>query len=314
MSSRALVLALCALVPLAGCGSARPLPGADALAYLHVGVDPSHEARRTIASLARGGYVESHRIAGPGFVALAFRRRDGRATAVRIVTRLGVVLGLDGGEVEDPIGQAVGLLDPPGGRLDLDGDGRPEILLTVHGTRAGNVGTGPDPSDRTCIGIVRVVPRGRAFEVPVDAGSALDGRCVEEVRVPPGGGAPEALVVVREEALAYGDGVPTVSVPMEGRHGRWGPAPPRDAARFFAAERAARAQPLVDARRALDVPRAYRIAVELAAIAHFAAAGSSAQVRAFDGALRGLVLTSAEARVVARARDAIGLCARGGTC
>jgi hypothetical protein len=52
---------------------------------------------------------------------------------------------------------------------------------------------------------------------------------------------------------------------------------------------------LADARRALDVPAAYRAAVELSALARVAGQAVAAQVEAFDDALRGLVLSEGEA-------------------
>jgi hypothetical protein len=115
----------------AGCAPERPVQ--DPLDYLAAGVDPAEEADRVALQLGRAGFVVDKRLEGGGAVALAARRlRDG-ATAVRIITRRGVALGLDAPDPRFPERRAVRLLEGAGFiRREMDGHVELPIEVITH--------------------------------------------------------------------------------------------------------------------------------------------------------------------------------------
>lgn len=119
------------MVLLGGCVSEKPVM--DPLDFLAAGVDPVEEADRVALQLGRAGYVVDRRVEGGGAVAIGARRlRDG-ASAVRLVTRRGVVLGLDAPDARHPERVAVRL--PEGAnflRRELDGYHELPIEVVTH--------------------------------------------------------------------------------------------------------------------------------------------------------------------------------------
>jgi hypothetical protein len=114
-----------------GCSTGKPIQ--DPLDYLVAGVDPSEEADKVALQLGRAGYVVDLRIEGGGAVAIAARRlRDG-ATSVRLVTRRGVVLGLDAPDTRHPERAAVRLPETARfTRREMDGHVELPIEVISH--------------------------------------------------------------------------------------------------------------------------------------------------------------------------------------
>lgn len=252
-----------------------PLVHEDPTRFLRVGLDPRSEADELERRLEASGYARVARVASADVVALSMRREDG-ATLVRVVTRRGLVLSVDA-PTESLERSAVGVEDVP---LDLDGDGHPEIVLSA--TDAAR--------DRRCLALVRVAPDGSLREVTPTLELGGDA-CVEALR-DLGDGRAAALAVVRFVHLAI-DRPPSLSVPFgPGSRGAGGATWEirRDgAARTFLAEqRRERVVALATARDARDARAAYRIGVELAALAWLAGEADATQRQALSVALEGL--------------------------
>ncbi len=204
------------LVAIALCGAlgCRPEPPAyDPLHYLAIGVDPTAEAEVERRALVQRGYRLEARVDGRGFVALGARSLASGTSAVRIVTRNGVVLGIDAPIRDRPTWRRVELLERPGG-VDLDGDpdGHPEVLVRVDDSHR------PAP----CIVVVRVrsASRGDAFEVPVDARAHGARACPEEIGDVDRDGNAELLVGHRP-FVVQGAPVPRLLVPYVAHEGRF---------------------------------------------------------------------------------------------
>jgi hypothetical protein len=247
---------------------------------LQVGAQPERESEAVADGLEAHGFELVRREMGPGVVAMGFRRRADGASAVRIVTSQGIAFALQAPRVRPPPADKVALSRRGGAPRDLDGDGRPELFVAI--------GQG----GRTCHALLRVLPNGRVREV----GLALDfaAECIHAVRDVGAGPEPEAIAQVTLRPPWPGLAV-SLRVPLRGREGHWRPAADTGLPSFYQAQRAMRRATLADARRALDVPAAYRAAVELSALARVAGQAVAAQVEAFDDALRGLVLSEGEA-------------------
>ena len=285
-----LPVALAASCTALGCIGARQRP--DPLDRIRVGVDPVAESLEVVRALERGGWVLESRVAGRTFVALVLVRSEGPETegpetAVRIVTRRGTALAVDSAEA------ALRLVEPPvAPPHDLDGDGLEEILLGRQDATQG----------RLCLRTLTVGREGALSVAEEVLPSLGDDACVEEVRdVLPESG-PEALSVHRFHRLSRGL-APAIAVPLVFERGGWTPVGRARAAPFHRAGAAARREGLAVARQALDVERAYVLAVELAALARSLGAGRREQVLIFDDAVRGLVLSESLARSVANARS-----------
>lgn len=275
------------------CGGASPPREDPALAFLQVGVDPYEEARAVEESLSRAGWELCEWIEGRTFVALAMVQPDRGERAVRIVTRRGIAMTMD--VPGDQSAQPVGLLDPAEGEggQDLDGDGREEVVLWRW-----------DPvRRRRCLAVARVVAEGYVVPVPAELEGLGGQACIESLRDVGGDGRPEALVTWRLDEHARAS-VPAVQVPLAWRDDGFVPAP-RGMDAWWDAERTRREEELARARAARDVETSYTLAVELAAIARARGEPVRAQVLAFDEALRGLVLTEAQAEALRETRDRI---------
>jgi len=284
---------LVALLPsvLLACGASPR--GADGTRFLRVGVEPAAEADAVIGGLARGGWQLSQRQDGRSFVALAFAHEQPADTAIRVITVRGIAFVLDGSNL-DPTGELSLAPRPSGGDADIDGDGREEIIVA-----RGDQGLG-----RRCLLVLRVTAPGVVVPIGAEPVRVAADECIEDLADVNGDGHPEAMVILRLYELARGP-APTVTLPLVLERDRFRPPPAVMLRRWLVSERGRRAGTLAEARRALDVERAYLIAVELAALARHAGEAVSAQLTAFDGALLGLVLSPSQARSVAAARQQI---------
>jgi hypothetical protein len=113
----------------------------------------------------------------------------------------------------------------------------------------------------------------------------------------------EGIVVWRIETAGVSP-APSVAVPLVLGAERFEAVPSRFAA-FFDEERAGRNLGLAAARAEGDVERALALALELAALARARGATMHDQVRAFDEAMSGLVLTEDQATAVRSARELV---------
>lgn len=202
-------------------------------------VDPVVEAAEVERMLTRAGFTVRVRIAGRGYVALFADRATDPASAVRVVTKLGTMLGVDAPDHASPLRTRVALLEEASGR-DLDGDGTPEVLIALDDDNLGR-----------CIAIARVLEDGRVFEVPLATSDLGPNACAEEARDVLGDARPELLV--RQRAPREGRGrVPRILVPFVGRDGLFSQADTRAARGFYESELEARTLALAVAEQAED--------------------------------------------------------------
>lgn len=280
------MLTLLALALGACAASPEPLRLED---FMRVGVDPNEEAAHVRATLEAAEWVMTTRLEGEGWVALAFARAEERA--VRVVSRRGVVAALDSHELDGLLVRhgRISLVereDP-----DVDGDGRADIVVARE---EGGV---------RCLAVLRVDASGEASAAEDDAEAIHSGSCVERLEDIDDDGQLEAMVPLAWPDLAMGDEVAAVEVVLTPRDGDFR-AEGLPAA-YLERERGVRLAALEGAQARRDVPAATRLAVELAALAHLSGAVPAAQVRRFDEALSGLVLSEAERDRVAEIRAVI---------
>jgi len=249
------------------------------LAAFTIGVDVDTETRAVTDNLTSRGFVLGSSQSGEGYRAFGASHPDGR-TLVRVVTRVGIALALDVPvhERDDAI-----------------------RLRTVAGISDLVVTRVDSALDRECSALLRPAPDGRVKGVPIELDYFGDGACVEEIRDLDEDGHPELLTRLFAER-AFGDGVPEVPGVLVAHDGGYRRAGPEDCQVFWDGEEARRRSETDEARRALDVPRALRIAAELALLARGRHGSMTAQVMAFDAAMAGLVLSPEEARGAGEAR------------
>ncbi len=271
---------------LLGCASApEPVRLRD---WMRVGVDPEAEAAEVEAGLAAAGWARTQRVAGSGYVALGFTRGEERA--IRVVTARGVTAALDSHE-GDGVRVRHGAVRLDEREPDVDGDGSPEVVIAR------------DAEDGPCLAVLRIGEAGQVTLAPDDAEALQPGSCVGALRDVDGDGVVEALARLRWPEVAVGAEVAEVEAALVLEEGAWRS---RGAPTGYAeAERERRAEALARARAARDLPRALRLAVELAALAHLDGATVSAQVERFDASLDGLVLTEEVSVAVDAARALI---------
>lgn len=286
---------LTACVVVSACASAPRSPFFGDDKYLRFGVDPRAEADATVAAHQERGEALALRIEGLHFTALGFADREGRAKSVRVSTVRGIALALGGEAAKTPSYALVP--SPLPTTQDADGDGFEEVFV-----REGE-------GEAACLRVFRVLDVGFVDEVPVGVrrfGAAL---CADEVEDLDGDGRAELVV----NAVLSGfvaererDGQPRVRFALWAKDHAFvlDAASARESAQLEG-ERKAREDDLGEARRVLDVARALRLAVELAAISHVAGEPPAAQLRAFDAALSGLVLSEQHAQSAAAARARI---------
>lgn len=274
MSARVAVMGLC----LAACAPAAQPLGAET--FLNVGVSPRAEADAVRARLEAAGWERTGEVETERFVALAFRRGEDQR-AVRVITARGVVAALDSHEPDGVRARhgLVALADPA--VRDFDGDGAEELVLVRDG--------GPTP----CLAVLRFDDAGQVRAAPDDASTLREGACVARHEDVDGDGTLEAIVPLSWPELSLAEPPATIEVALIAREGGWhADGMP---SRYVERLRGALDGALGAARLARDVSRAATVAVEIAALAHLTGASVAAQVRRFDEALSGLVLTD-EAR------------------
>lgn len=292
---RCALLALC----ICGCASAPPSPFFGDERYLRFGVDPNQEANEVIESQKARNYPLALRLLGHNFTALGFMDARGRSTAVRIVTARGTVVALDPRQ-QTPLHDAISytlLAAPIEGTHDADGDSFEEVFVEAN------------TQGRVCLQVYRV--RDVGFVDPVELDTQVMGQpfCAEATADLDGDGRVE--LVGELEIAGFATAAPEATTPRlqlplwAAQHrfvARSGSSKQRA---WLATARSEREVELADARRRLDVERSMTVAVELAAIAHLGGDDAPAQLRAFDRALSGLVLTNAQAAAGVRARGRI---------
>lgn len=244
------------LVALLAAGCVEPVAPRDPVDYLRVGVDPREEAGHLTRAFEDEGY-RVRRLVAHDDVAMLDAVGPGGESALRVVTRVGVALGLDAPDRRFPTRQRVRGLPAPLSGADLDGDGAIELLIAV--------------TDITrmveCIAVVRVDEHGQVSEVSVDTSPVQEGACAEQAEDVAGDARAELLVVGRY--LIPPLSVPaSVAVPFTGFEGRYVPMGP-EAARYFASQRSVRLERLTDARSGREADTISRLAVELGVLRFF---------------------------------------------
>ena len=274
MSRLARILLSLALM---GCGAPREEPLLER--WIRVGTDPEREADAVTRGLAAGGYRPTQRIAGDGYVALAFEREADDRRAVRVITRIGVAVALDSHETDGVHTRhgAVRLVETGARDGDVDRDGRPEVVVAR------------DAEEGTCIAVIRIAEDGRPSAPPIEIDALAPGRCASSLEDVDGDGSLEAIAELAWPAHAISEAaVPALRVALPARDGGW-PAGAMPLA-YERREREARQAALEEARSRLDVASASRLGVELAALANLAGATLAAQAQRYDQALEGMVL------------------------
>jgi hypothetical protein len=268
-TARALVAAWTLGVAASCCGCAEPAPTRDPLDYLRVGVVPREEADALARGFAREGYRVRLLVDSDDAVMLDAAGPEG-ASAVRLVSHVGVALGLDTPDRRFPTRDRVRGLPAPLSGTDLDGDGHAEFLVAIADRAR--------PAE--CVAVVRLDEHGRAAEVPVDTAVVQEGACVERAE-DVGGDARAELLVAARYALPVGSVPAGVAIPLTGFEGRFVPMEAA-AGRYFAAERGVRMERLGDARRVGDAHTITRLAVELGLLAWFEGGDAERAIRALD--------------------------------
>ena len=199
------------------------------LRYLRVGADLDEEAEATSRNLERAGFGVRARVRGERFRAVGAAMPGDSATAVRVITRRGVVLALDapGPHRAYDVFLSTAHCESRGCPPDPDGDGDEEVVI----------GTRDELYARRCLALVRVDGEGSVREVRIqldeyDEALPTDA-CLEQLVDLDADGTFEGLARVRLPSLALGD-VPLVPwVLGHTRDGSWGPVPARG---FYADE------------------------------------------------------------------------------
>lgn len=294
MNARCALPMLLLSLALCGCGGASEVgPYFGDARFLRFGVDPRVEADAVEAQLKRAGFLRVAQVEGPHHVALGFLDAATGRTAVRVVTARGTKLSLDSDSSPENVrNYALIVASALRGVSVLPAD---EVFVEVSGEREGH----------GCIAGFRVASDGTLARIVIDAGAVVADGCASEIQDADSDGAPE-LVVHAAFAEFASDEPPLVRVPLSSHGGgyRWvagvGPV-----VAMLREQRGLAQQDLSAARRGLDVEAAFRSAVELAAIARFEGVDSGAQLKAFDEAVRGLVLTGRQAARFEHARQLI---------
>lgn len=330
------VLVWLATFVLVGCRA--PAAPLDDARHLRVGLDARAEADAIEARLRARGWVRVVRVEAPDAVGLAMRGDEGR-TALRVVTRRGLVLAVEA-PTESLERAEVGLIDAP---TDLDGDGFVELLpaATDAATERRCFAIArvlPDGSlvevtpsfeglgGTTCLeALVDLEDDGRFEVVARVRFASLAWETAPSVALP-FAPLPEAPAASRARSIDREDGASEDAIADarddEGEDttpdateaaravpgARWVLLSGARARDFFERERAERTARLADARRGGDVAAAFRLGVELAALARFRGADTRAQSETLRATADGFELGPAAAR---RWADAAAFVARG---
>jgi hypothetical protein len=324
-------------------GCRAPTTPLDEARHLRVGLDARAEADAIEARLRERGWVRVVRVDGRGAVGLAMRGDEGR-TALRVVTQRGLVLAVEA-PTESLERSEVGLIDAPadldrdgfvellpaatdaaterrcfaiarvlsdgslvevtpsfdglGGSaclealVDLEGDGRLEVVAKV---RFASLAWETAPSVALPFAALREEPTTSRRVRPTERGGAVDDDAAE--------GTP-ARDVDDDDAR---DDDTTAEVARAVPGARWVLVSGARARDFFEREQTERAARLADVRSRGDVAAAFRIGVELAALARFRGADTRAQSEVLRATADGFDLGPAAAR---RWSDAVAFVARG---
>lgn len=246
-----------------------PVEPRDPVDYLRVGVDPREEAEHVAQAFVDEGY-RVRQLVDRSDVAMIDAVGPEGQTALRVVTHVGVALGIDAPDRSFPTRERVRGLPAPLSGTDLDGDGAVELLIAVV-----------ESTRRTeCVAVVRVDEHGQVREVPVDTRPVQEDACVE--RAEDVGGDPRAELLVVGRYVVPPLSVPaSVAVPFTGFEGGYMPMGAASG-RYFAGERSVRVERLEDARRARDSGTISRLAVELGLLRFFEGAGVDSAIAALD--------------------------------
>jgi hypothetical protein len=270
----------------------RPDPSADYLqreltffqGYVDA-VDPQREAQEVRRVLAQRRLRVEDELSEVGYVALGARQPGGPLSAVRLVTRRGVVLGVDG-DLSAPLAPSeVSLASSAPRHLD-------DLDLVAISLR-------PRALDLGCLRLFRVLGDGRVVELQLEVGMLGSRACVAELRA--AGGrlfatvgfpglaqlrVPRLPVELELEPVLLGRPDPLVRRLVLGLERGW----IKRAQAALAPDALAR-EPEFSGRHAIGVARAALAAVE--------GRGLSAQRATYLEALRNVAQGSAEASLVA---------------
>lgn len=278
---------------LLACGGAQPSPFFGDAEYLRFGVDPRVEAAAAETQLKRAGYQLRDRAEGPHHVALGFVDPVTSRSAVRVATSRGTALSLDSEATPESPRQYT--LVTAEQLVDVDALPADQVFVSVSGERGSTV----------CIAGFRASADGTLARLVIDAGAVIVDGCASEIADINGDGNVELIVQAAFETFAAVD-PPLLRVPLSAQGNGYrlvmgvGPM-----VILLAQQRAQANRELSAARHALDVDRAFRSAVELAAIVRFEGGAMGDQLKTLDTALRGLVLTGRQAATIEHARQLI---------
>ncbi|MDB4976121.1 MAG: hypothetical protein JWN48_4462 [Myxococcaceae bacterium] len=149
------------------------------LGYVQLGVQLASEEKEVRRVLTQRGLRVVTRLDNPAFLALGAATRDGSKSAVRLITRRGVVVAEDATFDDLFAPGKVSLLEHFGGSLG-------EYLLVAHA----RIARGQDVG---CVTLHRVLPDGRVVQCPLDV-SALGSRACVSNLAPGRGGHMQAQV------------------------------------------------------------------------------------------------------------------------
>jgi hypothetical protein len=280
-----------------GCKSAPRSPYFGDEKYLRFGVEPDAEAKAVIDAHQQRGDKLDRRVNGHDFTAVGFLDSHARPSDVRVITRRGIELSLEPDtdllKPERVRGYAL-LPAPIEGTQDADGDGFEELFVRE------------EHASVLCVLVFRVRDVGFVDPVKVE-GAHLFGQatCPSEVEDVDHDGHAELIMEVTLQGFETREPA-RVRVPLWAHEHQFvldANAP--GAAAFHDDETKPRLFDLAEARRTLDLDWTLRLAIELAALSSAAGESTTAQLKAFDGALAGLVLDERHADAVRAARARI---------
>lgn len=137
------------------------------LGFVQLGVQLASEEKEVRRVLAQRGLRVVSRLDNPAFVALGAATRDGQKSAVRLVSRRGVVVAEDASE-DDLFGPGrVSLIEHFGGSLG-------EYLLVAHARVARGHEVG-------CVVLDRVLPDGSVVQCPLDVSPFGSRACISNL-------------------------------------------------------------------------------------------------------------------------------------
>jgi len=267
---------------LASCASTPPDPFQGV--QLRLGVDPQNEAEAVQALFEQAGYRLAKRVAGIWFTAMQFDDNQGQPHAVRVVTVRGIALALDAAE-----GSALN----PAVRyqlLDATRDLRHDTHVTTAPQSEGLLVLelrGSSEQGEQCVRPYQVSRAGVVLGQQLDLPAQQAPVCAEAAEDRDGDGRVELTAEYRVEGLPL-PVVPEVKALLfandEGGYSRKGPQAALDA--YYEAETSKRNEILKQRIAQQSAVEVYRLAVELALIAHLQGRDVAAQrallTQAFD--------------------------------